>query len=133
MVTTYAETKDIQRAQDLAMQISRQGLDRAIGAATKMAKLIKDTDKLLRRTDAVICKDLRLASPFIERCREFAKSDWRLQAIVQAYETGLTVGKYCPVMPKKYNSNPNLEAAFLAGFAASYGYNNFIGAQQYGI
>jgi hypothetical protein len=48
MTITYAEQKDLERARDLKLQIVSKGLDKAIGSATKMAKLIKDTDKLFR-------------------------------------------------------------------------------------
>jgi len=41
MNITYADQKDLQRAHDLVTLTSRGGFDRAIGAATKMAKLIK--------------------------------------------------------------------------------------------
>jgi len=131
MTITYADQKDLERARDLKLQILSKGMDKAIGSATKMAKLIKDTDKLLRRTEAVLSEDLRLASPFIDRCREFR--DYKLSELVTAYDTGRTVGRYSTSMPKKYSGSDLNQEAFLAGFVSSYGYANFIGSRDYGI
>jgi len=132
MTITYAEQKDIERARDLKLQIISKGMDRAIGSANKMAKLIKDPDKLLRRTEAVLSEDFRLVGPFIDRCREFR--DYRLTELVKAYETGKTVGRYSTSLPKKYTPHyPQDQEAFLAGFVSTYGYANFIGSRDYGI
>jgi hypothetical protein len=132
MTITYAEQKDLERARDLKLQIVSKGLDKAIGSATKMAKLIKDTDKLFRRTEAVLSEDLRLVGPFIDRCREFR--DYRLTELVKAYDTGRTVGKYSTSLPKKYTPHyPQDQEAFIAGFVSTYGYANFIGSRDYGI
>jgi hypothetical protein len=132
MTITYADQKDLDRARDLKLQIVSNGLDKALGSARKMAKLIKDTDKLLRRTEAVLSEDLRLAGPFIDRCREFR--EYRLSEMVKAYDTGKTVGKYATSMPKKYTPHyPQDQEAFMAGFVETYGFNNFIAASKYGL
>ena len=131
----YADQKDLERARDLRIQIVSKGMDKAIGSANKMAKLIKDHEKLLRRTEAVLSEDLRLAGPFIERCRDLRAKDYTLSEMVRAYETGYTVGVYSTSMPKKYSNNQKeiYNEAFLAGFVSSYGYANFIGSRDYGI
>jgi hypothetical protein len=132
MTLTFADQKDVQRARDLGSILSRNGYDKAIGAATKMAKLIKDIDKLLRRTEAVVSEDLRLVEPFIDRCREY--SNYSLRELVTAYDTGKTVGRYSPGVPKPYSTRSALQQEiFMAGFASTYGYNNLIGSRDYGI
>jgi hypothetical protein len=131
MTITYADQKDLDRARDLKLQ-TLHSMNKALGSATKMAKLIKDPDKLLRRTEAVLSEDLRLVGPFIDRCREFR--DYRLTELVKAYETGVTVGRYSTSLPKKYTPHyPQDQEAFIAGFVSTYGYHNYIGSRDYGI
>ncbi len=141
MKITYADQKDLDRAKDLKLQILSKGMDKAIGSSRKMAKLIKDPEKLLRRTEAVLHEDFRLVGPFIERCREIKGEtlgsrliEYKLQELVTAYDTGRTVGKYATSLPREYGSQYELnQESFIAGFVETYGYNRYIGTTRYGI
>jgi len=88
----FATQKDIERAENLNWRGSTFGYSLIVPNATKMAKLIKNEQKLIGRLEAVAEKwqDPDAIKPFLKRILEIAPNSTYASAISK----GLNDGKY---------------------------------------